>query len=142
KSPITVILIDIDFFKLYNDCYGHQGGDECLKKTAETISGIPKRPGDLTARYGGEEFAVILPNTDSQGGFTVAETIRAAVISLAVPHLKSETESIVTLSLGVASVIPDKELTQENLISMADRALYEAKHKGRNRTVVFKDNKA
>ncbi|HMZ57742.1 MAG TPA: diguanylate cyclase [Leptospiraceae bacterium] len=142
KSPITVILIDIDFFKLYNDCYGHQGGDECLKKTAETISGIPKRPGDLTARYGGEEFAVILPNTDSQGGFTVAETIRAAVISLAVPHLKSETESIVTLSLGVASVIPDKELTQEDLISMADRALYEAKHKGRNRTVVFKDNKA
>lgn len=142
KSPIAVILIDIDFFKLYNDCYGHQGGDECLKKTAETIAGIPKRPGDLTARYGGEEFAVILPNTDSQGGFKVAESIRTAVVLLAVPHSKSETDRIVTLSLGVASLIPDKDLTQENLISMADRALYEAKHQGRNRTVIFKENKA
>ncbi len=140
KAPITVLLIDIDFFKLYNDSYGHQGGDDCLKKTAETIAGIPKRPGDLTARYGGEEFAVILPNTDQNGGWKVAELIRTAVISLGIPHTKSETGRIVTLSIGVASLIPNKDHSLKDLISMADKALYQAKHEGRNRTVIFKEN--
>lgn len=139
KSSIALILIDIDYFKFYNDFYGHQGGDDCLKKTAEVIAGIPKRPGDLTARYGGEEFAVILPNTDKFGAGKVAEAVRTAVVSLGIPHLKSETENIVTLSLGVAALIPDKDLTQENLISMADQALYQAKYQGRNRTVIFQE---
>jgi len=133
KQPLTLILIDIDYFKRYNDYFGHQQGDECLQKVAQTIASIPKRSSDLTARYGGEEFAVILVNTDIQGGVTIAEEIRGAIASLKIDHPQSEITNHVTLSLGVFSIIPDYNNTIEDFIKTTDQALYFAKSQGRNR---------
>ncbi|MGD1804284.1 diguanylate cyclase domain-containing protein [Dapis sp. BLCC M126] len=136
---LSLIMIDIDYFKRYNDHYGHQGGDDCLIRVAQAISQVPQRPTDLVARYGGEEFAVILPNTNIEGGFTIAESIRLAIASLSIPHAQSEVSQFVSLSLGVASVIPTIEGTTEDLIALADEALYKAKRQGRDR-VVFSRN--
>lgn len=135
KASLSVILCDIDNFKLYNDTYGHQAGDRCLIQVAETLTSCIHRSSDLVARYGGEEFVVILPHTDLNGARHVAEVMRRNVEDLVVSHENSGTVSCVTLSLGVASTLPHRESCAEELIRMADRALYAAKEKGRNQWV-------
>ncbi len=135
RDPISLILSDIDFFKLYNDNYGHQAGDDCLIKVAQAIQACATRTGDLAARYGGEEFAVILPCTNSDGAMVVAEEIRTHVKNLEILHEKSSVNNHVTLSLGIATMTPDKNQALEDLIALADEALYEAKENGRNRCI-------
>jgi diguanylate cyclase (GGDEF)-like protein len=136
-KPIALILFDIDYFKLYNDCYGHQAGDESLVAIAQAVKRVLCRPADLVARYGGEEFAVILPNTDRDGAITVAEQIRATVIDLDIEQQNSDISDIVTISLGVASLLPSFSQKPSILIRQADIALYSAKQQGRNQSVVF-----
>lgn len=138
RKPLSLILCDIDYFKLYNDEYGHQQGDHCLIQVAQTIQKTVKRPGDLVARYGGEEFAIILPNTQASGAIQVAENIHQAVSQLKIPHLSSKVSEFVSLSLGVSSVIPSSTFDHTNLILFADIALYIAKEKGRNQ-VIFRE---
>lgn len=133
-SPITFMLADVDHFKRYNDTYGHQKGDECLRSVAEAISGAVYRPADLAGRYGGEEFAVIMPNTEPDGGHAVAERICQAVQALAIPHCASDVTDCVTLSIGVATAIPRPGSTPGALVAAADEALYRAKRTGRNRS--------
>ena len=131
-KPVSLVMIDVDFFKLYNDNYGHQAGDQCLTTIATTIRDMVRRPGDLVARYGGEEFAVILPETPTEGALQVAETIRTAVAALALAHKYSKVGKFVTVSLGVATAIPTDDVKPEVLTKMADDALYVAKRNGRN----------
>lgn len=131
QDLLSLILCDVDFFKQYNDLYGHQQGDKCLQMVAGAIKEALKRPDDLVARYGGEEFAVILPNTSLKGTLTIAERIRDTVKALEIPHLGSN-HQIVTLSLGIASIIPQVSLSPQALIQEADQALYIAKAKGRD----------
>ncbi len=132
KSPLAFIMCDIDFFKLYNDSYGHQQGDECLTAVAKAIGSAPVRPTDKACRYGGEEFAVILPDTNRVGGVYIAEKLRQAVLDLAIEHNESKIGSCVTLSLGLA-VYTGQFKTKEELLKAADDALYRAKGNGRNR---------
>lgn len=132
KLPMSLILADVDFFKRYNDTYGHLVGDFCLQHIAATISKCLKHPTDLVARYGGEEFAVVLPNTDADGALQVAEMIRWEVQELQIVHEKSTVYPFVTLSLGIATVIPNPEINLDAFISIADKALYSAKNQGRN----------
>ena len=138
---VSLILTDIDHFKPYNDNYGHQGGDEVLRRVAQTIGQGAHRPGDLAARYGGEEFAIILPDTDPQGAEMVAEKIRKSVEDLAIQHAFSSAADYVTISMGVASIIPREGGLPSVLIEAADEALSEAKHTGRNRFVNAHDLK-
>lgn len=133
KRPLSLILCDVDFFKLYNDTYGHRVGDRCLQEIAKAIKDIIKRPGDLVARYGGEEFAVILPNTDAEGASHVADNICHAVRTLAIPHKNSQVSPYVTLSAGFTTEIPQPDSDIEEMIYTADRALYQAKTAGRDR---------
>ncbi|RMH77797.1 MAG: PAS domain S-box protein [Cyanobacteria bacterium J007] len=133
REPLSLIMADIDFFKSYNDTYGHQAGDECLKQVARTIAATVKRPADVVARYGGEEFAVILPKTNLQGAEWLARRICDRVRGLQLPHSGSAIESWVTLSLGTATCIPTADGSANLLVAHADRALYEAKLRGRNR---------
>lgn len=133
QKSLTLILCDVDFFKKYNDTYGHQAGDDCLRNVASAVSTALKRPGDLVARYGGEEFAVILPNTPLSGALHVAVEIKAAVQALEMMHCASPIGEYVTLSIGVSSVIPLVEFSPMSLLAAADRALYKAKLEGRNR---------
>ena len=132
-SSLSVILCDIDYFKLYNDTYGHQQGDVCLSKVAEAMAITLKRPADVLARYGGEEFVAILPNTDRDGAVRVAELIRMSVKELQIPHCSSTVSPMVTISIGVATTIPDAQDTPKMLIEAADDALYLAKNRGRDR---------
>jgi sigma-B regulation protein RsbU (phosphoserine phosphatase) len=132
-----LLLFDIDYFKRYNDRYGHQVGDDCLKAIAQALEQTLYRPADLVARYGGEEFVAILPNTDLNGAIIVAEQIRSAIANLEIPHQNSDISDIVTASIGVTSLIPSPKQKSSTLIKQADVALYSAKQKGRNRTVVF-----
>jgi len=132
KDPLSLIMIDIDLFKAYNDAYGHQKGDECLKQVAQSIRSELKRPGDLAARYGGEEFVVILPDTDMEGAVAVAEKIQNSVEGLRIPHQASDVSDHVTVSQGVATAIADPTDTPEALVKAADQALYQAKKAGRN----------
>ena len=134
--PLSLILCDVDFFKLYNDKYGHLAGDFCLQQVASAIGSAVKRPADLVARYGGEEFAVILPNTISQGAIHVAKSIRQKVRDLAIAHGGSQISQFVTLSLGVAGTFPNPASSPAKLIAAADMALYEAKNQGRDRLVL------
>ena len=136
RQPLTLVMVDIDFFKNYNDLYGHPAGDECLKKIAQVMQHNAARPGDLAARYGGEEFTVILPNTGLPGAETVGEEIRAEVEALELPHAQSSVNPWVTVSVGVASVVPHNGDNFDFLVEGADRALYKAKQQGRNRVVV------
>ncbi len=140
KNILSLILCDIDFFKYYNDNYGHQEGDRCLQRVAQAIDSALKRPGDMVARYGGEEFVAILPNTDSKGAEVISERIREEILKLRIPHAHSGTAPHVTLSLGVSTALPNHGSRPETLIESADKALYEAKEQGRNRTVVHKNN--
>ncbi len=135
QVPVSLIMCDVDFFKGYNDSYGHLAGDDCLKQVAAAIVRSLKRPGDLAARYGGEEFAVILPYTDAAGAVCVAEEIRARVSGLQIPHGSSAVNSCVTMSLGVATAVPVPQSAPELLIAAADEALYCAKNGGRDRVI-------
>jgi diguanylate cyclase (GGDEF)-like protein len=137
QEPLSLILCDVDYFKRYNDTYGHQKGDDCLRAIAKAITRSVRRPADLIARYGGEEFAIVLPNTKAQGAIQVASTIQAEVQQLAIPHEQSLVSQYVTLSLGVCSTVPPRDSgpmapSVEDLIACTDKALYEAKEKGRN----------
>nr|WP_242028387.1 diguanylate cyclase [Pseudanabaena sp. FACHB-2040] len=136
QAPLSLIMCDIDYFKNFNDIYGHQAGDGCLRRVARTLSRSIKRPADLLARYGGEEFVVILPGTDLAGAEIVAEDMRIAVRSRCIPHAGSQIEAFVTLSLGVAACVPTPSSSPEILIGRADGALYQAKHTGRDRIVL------
>lgn len=136
KLYLSLILIDVDCFKQYNDYYGHQTGDDCLKQVAIALESTVKRTGDLVARYGGEEFVVILPNTDTQGALQIAEQMRLSVAQTSLPHANSAVSSFVTISLGIASLIPSQDISQARIIELADRALYQAKQQGRDRIVI------
>ena len=137
SSPLSLILCDVDCFKIYNDTYGHQQGDECLQQIAKAITTAIKRPGDILARYGGEEFAVILPHTPQNGAIKVAQDMRTAVKELNIPHLNSSVDSVVTISVGVASIIPNSENNSHLLLEAADLSLYEAKEHGRDSIAVY-----
>ena len=135
QVPISIILCDIDYFKRYNDAYGHVAGDKCLKQVAQGIRRAVKRPADLVARYGGEEFAVILTNTDIEGAVKVAEEIRKEINLLKIPHVHSEVSQHVSISMGVSSMIPDRPDGPEAFINDVDQLLYQAKEAGRDRIV-------
>ncbi|KPA14808.1 response regulator receiver modulated diguanylate cyclase [Candidatus Magnetomorum sp. HK-1] len=135
----SIILLDIDFFKRYNDHYGHAEGDECLKKVAKTISTAMPRSEDLAARYGGEEFACILPETGLDGALVVADRIIKNIRQQKILHEKSDADNYVTVSIGVNSRVPQPTETQINLVEAADQALYKAKKNGRNQIVTLKD---
>ncbi|MEO0803535.1 MAG: diguanylate cyclase [Cyanobacteria bacterium J06642_2] len=136
RQPLTLILCDIDYFKQYNDTYGHLVGDTCLQQVARAIQQVLERPLDLAARFGGEEFAVILLDADAIGGNTVAEKIQAGIAELQIPHSASAISEMVTISAGIAATIPNTELNVETFINEADSALYTAKQEGRDRIIV------
>ncbi|MBJ2271199.1 diguanylate cyclase [Pseudomonas sp. MF6772] len=133
QKPLSLILVDVDYFKRYNDRYGHLAGDGCLKSVAQALSETVRRPYDLVARYGGEEFACVLPNTVLSGAVEIAERMQARVRTLGIEHSASDVDRVVTISLGVATLTPTGELGFEALIEAADKQLYEAKSGGRAR---------
>ena len=132
QVPLSLIILDIDHFKLFNDGYGHQAGDTCLREVATALTSRVKRAGDLITRYGGEEFAIVLFHTPMNDGLNVSESLREAVADLELKHEFSP-NGIVTVSLGGATVIPSLDAKVEDLVKSADEALYRAKAKGRNR---------
>lgn len=132
KKPLSMLLIDVDFFKRYNDCYGHHQGDECLQTVASEMRNALQRPNDLLFRYGGEEFCALLPETCADEALRIAETLRGRVQSLALPHVNAPA-GVVSVSIGVATHCQHAHAAHIELIQAADRALYEAKHAGRNR---------
>ena len=133
QKPIALLMIDADHFKAYNDCFGHLAGDRCLIRIAEVVQRTCSRPGDLLARFGGEEFVLLLPNTDCPGAITVAERVQEALEQQAIPHPKAVVAGRVSVSIGIASQIPDTYNTPQDLLASADAALYRAKAGGRNR---------
>lgn len=139
QHPLTLLMIDIDYFKRYNDCYGHLAGDDCLKKVAHTLNSASGRAADFTARYGGEEFAKVLPNTDKKGGKAVAEKILSDIKALKIPHETSLVGKHISVSIGVASVLPLPTLRPMQIVDFADQLLYQAKDQGRNRYVLSDD---
>lgn len=138
QQPIALVLFDVDYFKRYNDCYGHQAGDICLLRVAQTADHWMKSESNLVARYGGEEFAIILPNTNIIKAVAIAEKLRHAIRQLEIPHQQSDVSSVVTISLGIASLIPTLHDQPDTLITLADQALYDAKQQGRNRYAIRK----
>jgi diguanylate cyclase (GGDEF)-like protein len=132
-KPLSLIIIDIDYFKNYNDLYGHLAGDSCLQKIAHTIKDSLRRAGNFVARYGGEEFMVILPDTHAEEACLFAESLQEKIENLNIEHKDSKVGKNVTVSLGVSTTVPKKYSTQDELISLADKALYKAKEGGRNR---------
>jgi diguanylate cyclase (GGDEF)-like protein len=134
-EALSIILCDVDFFKKYNDTYGHLAGDACLQQVAKAIQLAVKRPADVVARYGGEEFVVILPETGAAGALHVADQILRQVSSLKIPHESSEISEYVTVSVGVATTLPTPEVEPSELVKKADESLYNAKQNGRNRIV-------
>ncbi|MEB3360060.1 MAG: diguanylate cyclase [Synechococcales bacterium] len=136
RHELSLILCDVDRFKQYNDFYGHPAGDICLQKIAGMLSKAAKRATDVVARYGGEEFALLLPNTGSEGAMRVAHNLQAAIRMLAIPHAGSASHQV-TVSQGIASIIPTPQERLSDLISFADRALYQAKTEGRDRIIVI-----
>ena len=135
-NPLSLIMIDIDYFKAFNDTYGHLEGDDCLKLVASTLKNTLRRPGDFLARYGGEEFVVILPNTDDAGSAIIAEKLRASIERLGIAHVSSLCADYITVSLGIVTRFSKQTETPDNLILAADRALYRSKNEGRNRISV------
>jgi diguanylate cyclase (GGDEF)-like protein/PAS domain S-box-containing protein len=139
QQPLSLLMFDVDYFKRYNDHYGHQLGDECLLRISQTVDQLVCRPADLVARYGGEEFIVILPNTNLEGAIAVAKNLHEAIADLQIPHQDSDVSDMVTISMGIASDIPNLERSPYVLINQVDQALYYAKQQGRNRSVIFTD---
>ena len=135
REPISFIFLDIDNFKKYNDYFGHIQGDECLRTIAQTIQQIHKRDTDIVARYGGEEFAVVLPNTDLIGAEACARRLAKRVEALALPHPNNGDYAIITVSMGISSVIPRADVTPEQVLYFVDGCMYEAKETGRNRYI-------
>lgn len=138
-APLSIIMADIDYFKQYNDAYGHQQGDFCLQRIANAIKATLRRPADLVARYGGEEFVIILPDTAMDGAVALAEDIRMHIESLNILYKTSEIAGHATLSLGVSSILPDSNASEKSLLNQADTALYQAKTNGRNRVAVYRE---
>jgi diguanylate cyclase (GGDEF)-like protein/PAS domain S-box-containing protein len=134
-NSLSLLMCDIDYFKSYNDLYGHQKGDECLQKVAAAVKSVSRRPGDLAARYGGEEFVILLPSTNSQGAKEMAKKIRTGIEELGIMNPDSPAAGRLTISIGVATFIPDRLSSPDNLLCDADAALYEAKRRGRNMTL-------
>jgi diguanylate cyclase (GGDEF)-like protein len=137
-TPLSLVFCDIDFFKNFNDGYVHLAGDECLGQVARAVSALSNRPGDLAARYGGEEFVLVLPGTGEEGALKLAERLRARIEELDIPHAHSPLAPRLTISLGVASTIPQPGSEPAELLAVADRALYAAKEEGRNRVKVLR----
>ncbi|MEG4342708.1 diguanylate cyclase [Microcoleus sp. A003_D6] len=133
KQPLSLVLLDVDKFKSYNDYYGHLAGDDCLIRIGQILQKVVRCPTDLAARYGGEEFVVLLANTDLEGGIKVAQNIQQEIHNLAIPHAQSDVKEIVTVSLGISSLIPTLEVQPDTLVACADKALYDAKQHGRDR---------
>ncbi len=136
RRQISLMMIDVDFFKKYNDRYGHLKGDACLKSVANVLEGIDRRPGDKVARFGGEEFVVVLSSVDNQHAVSIAEKIRMDVEALGIPHEKSDINAYVTISIGVVSIVPQQKMSPVDVIKLADEALYRAKGEGRNRVEI------
>ncbi len=136
KEPLSLIMVDIDHFKKYNDHYGHLAGDDCLRRVARALRDSVSRPGDLVARYGGEEFVGMLSNTDPVGARTVTGSMRRAIQALAIDHAASSVDKHVSISVGVATMVPLPAAAPAVLLAAADEALYESKSAGRNRTSV------
>lgn len=132
-GPLSILMCDVDHFKAYNDDFGHQAGDVCLRRVANAMSQVVTRPTDLVARYGGEEFVIVLPGTGEEGARHLGERIRAAVEALAIPHGKSRAGGVVTISVGVATLDRCTGVSARSLLKRADEALYTAKGNGRNR---------
>jgi diguanylate cyclase (GGDEF)-like protein len=135
ERSIAVILMDVDFFKLFNDTYGHQAGDECLQAIADALAAGLQRNGELLARYGGEEFVALLPNVDANEAMRTAERLRQRIAALAIPHCMPTEGSLVTFSAGVAAEVPSSRRSPADLLASADAALYTAKHAGRDRVI-------
>ena len=135
--PLSVLMCDIDHFKLYNDYYGHQAGDRCIKKVAGIITEQCVRPTDIAVRYGGEEFLIVLPQTDEIGAMKVANAIRASINEESIKHEYSSTSSHITISIGVSTDIPQSDIDPKILIEKADKALYECKNNGRDQIVQY-----
>lgn len=134
--PLAIAMVDVDQFKAYNDHYGHQAGDVCLKLVAQTLGGTAQRAGELVARYGGEEFVVVLPGLAGAEASAAMERIRAAVQELGLPHAKATVADVVTISIGVASCVPQVGQNSATLVEAADAAMYRAKAQGRNQVVL------
>ena len=132
-ETLSLVFIDIDFFKKYNDYYGHLAGDDCLRQVGNALQESIKRAGDLVARYGGEEFVIILPATSQADATRIGEKVRSNIEDLKVVHQRSEVSEYLTVSIGIAAAIPEKNMIPASLMSQADRALYQAKRQGRNR---------
>ena len=133
QEPLALLLIDVDHFKKYNDTYGHQAGDRCLREIAAAAHSVVSRPADLLARYGGEELGILLPNTELDGANVLARNVCAKVAALQIPHSTSTVTPYITVSVGVAAMLPDRQADSDRLVFAADRALYSAKKGGRNR---------
>jgi diguanylate cyclase (GGDEF)-like protein len=134
--PLSLLMADIDSFKPFNDTYGHQAGDECLRNVAAVLKKSGARSSDITARYGGEEFVMLLPDTDEHGAMRVATTVQSGIRELGIRHESSTISDIVTLSIGITTVTPDRRMLPEEIIQLADNALYKSKRNGKNQIQV------
>lgn len=135
QEPLSMLIIDIDFFKEYNDHYGHAQGDECLKRVSLLLEQVANRPRDFLARFGGEEFILVLPETDSDSAFAIAERCRCLILEAQLPHAKSAILPYLTVSVGVGSIVPAQGQTALSFFDLVDQRLYSAKQQGRNLTV-------
>ncbi len=133
RQPLSLVMIDIDYFKQYNDHYGHIQGDDCLKQVAELLSGAATRSRDFFARFGGEEFALVLPETDRLAANKIAQRCRDIIFKAQIPHAKSDISTVLTISQGVGTIVPDQGDDQRAFIELVDNLLYSAKQNGRNR---------